>query len=110
MLFSQSRNGHVATARASVYNEHHSSVAQLVEQAAVNRLVGGSSPSRGANIIKGLGDYRLTLFLFLITTNLQPETLLTARDLSHAIEIAIPDVSYNSESFSQAVKLGRKGH
>ena len=28
--------------------EHHSSVAQLVEQAAVNRLVGGSSPSRGA--------------------------------------------------------------
>ncbi len=26
----------------------HSPVAQLVEQAAVNRLVGGSSPSRGA--------------------------------------------------------------
>ncbi len=42
--------------------EHHSSVAQLVEQAAVNRLVGGSSPSRGASNIKGLGENRLTLF------------------------------------------------
>ena len=44
--------------------EHHSSVAQLVEQAAVNRLVGGSSPSRGANNIKGLSENRLTLFHF----------------------------------------------
>ena len=32
----------------------HSPVAQLVEQVAVNHLVGGSSPSRGANKFKGL--------------------------------------------------------
>ena len=44
------------------FHEHHSSVAQLVEQAAVNRLVGGSSPSRGARNIKGLDVFRLTLF------------------------------------------------
>ena len=72
MLFSQSRNGHVAAARAIVDNEHHSSVAQLVEQAAVNRLVGGSSPSRGANKIKGLGDYRLTLFYLNFLVNFSP--------------------------------------
>jgi hypothetical protein len=30
--------------------EHHSSVAQPVEQVAVNHLVGGSNPSRGAKI------------------------------------------------------------
>ena len=33
-----------------------SAVAQLVEQAAVNRLVAGSSPARGANKIKGLEE------------------------------------------------------
>gem|GEM_PF-3011125 len=44
------------------FHERYSSVAQLVEQAAVNRLVGGSSPSRGARYNKGLGDFRLTLF------------------------------------------------
>ena len=31
-----------------------SPVAQLVERSAVNRLVAGSSPARGANNIKGL--------------------------------------------------------
>ena len=35
-------------------NRFYSPVAQLVEQVAVNHLVGGSSPSRGANKIKGL--------------------------------------------------------
>ena len=45
-----------------VINEHSSSVAQSVEQVAVNHPVGGSSPSRGARNNKGLGDYRLTLF------------------------------------------------
>ena len=33
-----------------------SAVAQLVEQAAVNRLVAGSSPARGANKIEGLEE------------------------------------------------------
>src|SRR5690242_2422319 len=33
---------------------HRSPVAQLVEQAAVNRWVAGSSPARGAKLLKGL--------------------------------------------------------
>ena len=38
---------------------NYSSVAQLVEQVAVNHLVGGSSPSRGANKIKGLDGFAI---------------------------------------------------
>ena len=40
--------------RGGIPEFHRSPVAQLVEQVAVNHPVGGSSPSRGANRIKGL--------------------------------------------------------
>ena len=46
--------------RLAANNGHLSPVAQLVEQAAVNRLVAGSSPARGANAHKGLGHFGLT--------------------------------------------------
>ena len=51
-----------------------SPVAQLVERAAVNRLVAGSSPARGANSIRGLGDICLTpcLFRYRTGTTLSP--------------------------------------
>src|SRR5208337_700511 len=44
-------------------SRHHSPVAQLVERVAVNHLVGGSSPSRGARKKPGVGRFRLTPFL-----------------------------------------------
>ena len=40
----------------------YSPVAQLVEQVAVNHLVGGSSPSRGASEFKDFGDIAQVLF------------------------------------------------
>ena len=63
MLISQSLNGREFRLESPPFiYEHHSSVAQLVEQAAVNRLVGGSSPSRGAKYINGLDKFCLTHF------------------------------------------------
>src|SRR5690606_28128025 len=38
-----------------------------VEQPAVNRLVAGSNPARGANSFKGLADHRLAPFSFRAT-------------------------------------------
>jgi hypothetical protein len=37
---------------SEIKNDNHSPVAQSVERVAVNHLVGGSSPSRGARIEK----------------------------------------------------------
>jgi hypothetical protein len=42
----------------------YSPVAQSVEQLAVNQLVGGSSPSRGARFQKGHFSHQEVAFLF----------------------------------------------
>ena len=46
----------------------YSPVAQLVEQVAVNHLVGGSSPSRGANKRKGLSQTWFSPLLIFVNT------------------------------------------
>ena len=43
-------------------SRHHSPVAQLVERVAVNHLVGGSSPSRGARKKQGVSSSRANPF------------------------------------------------
>lgn len=43
---------HIGSSQIQSCCDAHSSVAQLVEQAAVNRLVVGSSPTRGAFLIQ----------------------------------------------------------
>ena len=59
--------------RLEIFRDHHSGVAQPVEQAAVNRLVGGSSPSSRANE-KGLAAKWLGLFFNVCGLNARHKT------------------------------------